>query len=274
VIVVWSKRSVGPEGQFVRDEASRAQQRRVYLPVTIDAVRIPLGFGENQATSLRGWRGNASDPRYQAVLAAMRRIAGGGSEVETGTPPQLRVSRRAFVAGSVITVAAAGVGAWALLNPREASASDSIAVLPFNNLSGDSGQAYFAAGIAGEIRNTLTRVDGLKVAGSTSSDAVRQDDAQTAARKLGVANILTGSVRQTPSMIRVSAELIDGETGLAKWSQNYDRAPGDLITIQSNIARASRVRSQWHLAQARVERWRPERPATSLPRPSFFKPET
>lgn len=236
VIVVWSKRSVGPEGQFVRDEASRAQQRRVYVPVTIDTVRIPLGFGENQATSLRGWRGNPSDPRYQAVLSAMRRIAGGGSEEKTAKRPPMRVGRRAVLAGGVVAVAAAGIGAWALLRPREASASDSIAVLPFDNLSGDPAQAYFAAGIAGEIRNTLTRVDGLKVAGSTSSDAVREDDAQTAARKLGVANILTGNVRQTPAMIRVTAELIDGETGLAKWSQNYDRAPGDVITIQTDIA--------------------------------------
>jgi len=236
VIVVWSKRSVGPEGQFVRDEASRAQQRRIYVPVTIDTVRVPLGFGENQATSLRGWRGNPSDPRYQAVLSTVRRIAGGGSEEKTAKRPQMRVGRRAFVAGGVVAVAAAGVGTWALLKPREAGASESIAVLPFDNLSGDREQAYFAAGIAGEIRNTLIRVDGLKVAGSTSSDAVREDDAQTAARKLGVANILTGNVRQTPSMIRVSAELIDGETGLAKWSQNYDRAPGDVITIQTNIA--------------------------------------
>jgi tetratricopeptide (TPR) repeat protein len=76
----------------------------------------------------------------------------------------------------------------------------------------------------------------LKVAGSTSSAAVRVDDAQTAARKLGVLNILTGNVRQTPSTIRVTAELIDGHTGLAKWSQNYDRAPGDVIKIQTDIA--------------------------------------
>jgi serine/threonine-protein kinase len=115
-------------------------------------------------------------------------------------------------------------------------ASDSIAVLPFANLSTDPAQAYFADGIAGEIRNTLTRVPGLKVAGSTSSVAVREDDAQTAARKLGVANILTGNVRHTPSTIRVTAELIDGETGLTKWSQNYDRAPGDAIRIQTDIA--------------------------------------
>jgi TolB-like protein len=122
------------------------------------------------------------------------------------------------------------------LNRGAADASDSIAVLPFANLSADPDQVHFAAGIAGEIRNTLARIAGLKVAGSTSSEAVREDDAQTAAKKLGVANILAGSVRQTPSTIRVTAELIDGETGLAKWSQNYDRAPGDAISIQTDIA--------------------------------------
>jgi serine/threonine-protein kinase len=80
------------------------------------------------------------------------------------------------------------------------------------------------------------RIAGLKVVGSTSSAAVREDDAQTAAKKLGVANILTGNVRQTPSTIRVTAELIDGRSGLAKWSQNYDRSPGDAIKIQTDIA--------------------------------------
>lgn len=135
-----------------------------------------------------------------------------------------------------MAAAVAGVGAWGLLKPDSTGGPDSIAVLPFANLSGDPAQAYFAAGIAGEIRNILTRITGLKVAGSTSSEAVREDDAQTAAKKLGVINILTGNVRQTPSTIRITAELIDGRTGLAKWSHNYDRAPGDVIRIQSDIA--------------------------------------
>lgn len=236
VIVAWSNHSVGPEGQFVRDEAARALQRRVYVPVTIDNVRIPLGFGESHATSLRGWRGDPSDTRYQTVLSAVRRIAGGGSEEVAAKRPQVRIGRRALIAGGFFAVAAAGVGGWAMLTRGSADAPDSIAVLPFANLSADPAQAYFADGIAGEIRNTLTRVPGLKVAGSTSSVAVREDDAQTAARKLGVANILTGNVRQTSSTIRVTAELIDGGTGLTKWSQNYDRAPGDAIRIQTEIA--------------------------------------
>jgi len=236
VIVAWSRRSIGPEGRFVRDEASRAQRRGIYVPVLLDPVEPPLGFGESQATLLRGWRGDRSDARYQAILAAVRRIAGEGGEPSQAVSKQ-GVDRRALLAGgAAATVAIAGVGAWVLLKPGSAGASDSIAVLPFANLSGDPEQAYFAAGIAGEIRNILTRIAGLKVAGSTSSEAVREDDAQTAAKKLGVVYILTGNLRQTPSTIRITAELIDGRTGLAKWSQNYDRAPGDVIKIQSDIA--------------------------------------
>ncbi|GLR47477.1 TIR domain-containing protein [Sphingomonas astaxanthinifaciens] len=237
VIVAWSKRSVGPEGQFVRDEATRAQRRRVYVPVTIDTVQIPLGFGESQAASLRGWKGERADPRFQAVLAAVHRVVGAPPAATPVQATRQGVDRRLVLGGGVAALAAAGIGAWAWFGRRPADGTDSIAVLPFASLSADPAQAYFAEGIAGEIRNTLTKVEGLKVAGSTSSDAVREDDAQTAARKLGVANILTGNVRQTASTIRVTTELIDGETGLTKWSQNYDREPGDVISVQSDIAR-------------------------------------
>lgn len=238
VIVIWSKRSVGPEGHFVRDEASRALRRHVYVPVQIDDVQPPLGFGESQATSLRGWHGDRSDSHYQAVLAAVGRIAGPASQPQmTHSIASTPVNRRAVVAGGAVAAAAvAGIGAWALLKPSSAGASDSIAVLPFANLSGDPGQAYFSDGIAEELRSALARLAGLKVVGRTSSEAVRNDDAQTAAKKLGVTNILTGSVRQSASTIRVSAELVDGRTGLERWSQDYDRAPGDAIKIQTDIA--------------------------------------
>ena len=238
VLVVWSKRSVAPEGRFVRDEAARSQRRGVYVPVLIDAVDPPLGFGESQATSLKGWRGDRSDSRYQAVLATVRRISG----AEANAPPASRaqasgLSRRTVVAGGAIAaVAVAGVGGWALLKPGSGAASDSIAVLPFANLSADPNQAYFSDGIAEELRSALARLAGLKVVGRTSSEAVRSDDAETAAKKLDVANILTGSVRRSQETIRVSAQLIDGTNGMERWSESYDRAPGDSIKIQADIA--------------------------------------
>jgi serine/threonine-protein kinase len=238
VIVIWSNRSVGPDGTFVQDEATRAQQRHVYVPVLIDKVHLPLGFGETQALPLTGWRGDRSDVRYEAVLSAVRRNVGGKRRSAPSSLPQPKIDRRTAIAGgAVATVAAVGAGGWALLKSTSASAaSDSIAVLPFANLSGDPNQAYFSDGIAEEIRSALARLAGLKVVGRTSSEAVRNDDAETAAKKLEVANILTGSVRQSPSTIRVTAELIDGNTGMDRWSQDYDRSPGDAIKIQTDIA--------------------------------------
>jgi TolB-like protein/Flp pilus assembly protein TadD len=237
VVVIWSKRSIGPEGRFVREEARRAQRRGCYVPVLLDAVDPPLGFAENQAILLRGWHGNRADARYQAVLAAIRRLVPSGAASDS-PPQQGGTDRRALiVAGAAVAVATAGVGGWALLKPSSAGASsESIAVLPFENLSGDPGQAYFSDGIAEEIRSALAGVAGLTVISRSSSEAVRSDDATTAARKLGVQNILTGSVRQSRSTIRIGAELVDGKTGADRWSQEYNRAPGDAIKIQTDIA--------------------------------------
>jgi serine/threonine-protein kinase len=72
----------------------------------------------------------------------------------------------------------------------------------------------------------------------TSSEAVRGEDIPTAANKLHVANILTGSVRRSPTTIRVSAQLIDGDSGVERWSATYDRPLGDTLKIQSGIAQS------------------------------------
>lgn len=236
VVVVWSKRSVSREGTFVQDEATRAQQRGVYVPVLIDKVRLPLGFGELQALPLTGWRGDPADEQFQAVLTAVSQVI-----VDKPLPPprrssRMRADRRTMIAVAGVAAVAVAGPSWFLRRRRTGSASHRIAVLPFANLSGDVHQNYFSDGIAEELRNALVRIGGLSVVGRTSSEAVRNDDAETAARKLGVDEILTGSVRQTRSNIRVSAQLVDGTSGLERWSESYDRAPGDAIIIQSDIA--------------------------------------
>ena len=96
-------------------------------------------------------------------------------------------------------------------------------------------QAYFSEGVAEELRAALSRI-GLEVIGRASSDAVKDLDTKAAASKLGVANILTGSVRRSPETIRINAQLVSGTDGVERWAQSYDRAPGDAIKIQSDIA--------------------------------------
>ncbi|WP_179640811.1 TIR domain-containing protein [Sphingomonas guangdongensis] len=236
VLVVWSERSTGPGGSFVRDEATRAMRRGAYLPVRIDPVEPPLGFGETQAMSLIGWRGDRTDPHYQALLAAVEAVtAGTPRPIPPAYQPKRGIDRRLVIGGGVAAVAALGAGGWWAFN-RQSAPGDSIAVLPFDNLSGDPAQAYFSDGIAQELRDALTRIAGLKVAGRSSSELMRDADGPTAAAKLGVATILSGTVRRGAGLIRINAELVDGITGLARWSQAYDRPIGDALAIQTGIA--------------------------------------
>lgn len=235
VIVAWSRRSVAREGNFVRDEAAQAQRRGVYLPVRLDNVQLPLGFGEIQALSLRGWRGDRFDQRFRAIAAAVRScIAGKPMSLPHVDPETPRVSRRALIGGTAGAAALAAAGGWFLLKPGPANARR-IAVLPFENLSSDAEQKYFADGLAEELRGALSRI-GLQVIGRTSSEAVADDDAATIARKLGVSHILTGSVRRSPESLRISTQLVDGRNGVETWARIYDRAAGEVIAIQADIA--------------------------------------
>jgi TolB-like protein len=235
VIVAWSKRSVGPDGHFVRDEARRAQRRRAYLPVLLDVVEPPLGFGEIQALSIKGWKGDPSDPRFQAVASAVRqRISGEDFAIGRGHFHQPRISRRMILSGGGSVAAVTAASAFFLLKPASAS-SKRIAVLPFANLSGDQEQAYFAEGITEELRGALSRI-GLQVIGRASSASVKDLDTRLAASKLGVSNVLTGSVRRSSGTVRIGAQLIRGSDGVEQWAQDYDRSAGDAIRIQTDIA--------------------------------------
>ena len=237
VLVAWSTRSVGPDGHFVRDEATRALRNGTYLPIRLDTVDPPLGFGEVQALDLRGWSGDRADPRLAGLVNTIKaRLAGGPSPPNPAPPPrpQVRLSRRIALAGGVGAVAVAGAGGWFWFRPGSAE-SARIAVLPFANLSNDPEQAYFSDGVAEELRSALSRI-GMEVIGRASSVAVDGLDTKVAAAKLNVAHLLTGSVRRSPSMIRITAQLVSGTDGVEIWSQSYDRTPGDAIRIQTDIA--------------------------------------
>ncbi len=116
---------------------------------------------------------------------------------------------------------------------------NSIAVLAFDNLSGDPSQAYFSDGVAEELRGQLASVPGLQVAARTSSNAFKGStaDAGTIASKLGVAYIIDGSVRRSNDVVRISAQLVEGKSGYERWAQSYDRKLDDLFATQSEIAK-------------------------------------
>ena len=116
----------------------------------------------------------------------------------------------------------------------------SIAVLPFTNLSGDPARDYFSDGMSEELLNLLARIPGLKVASRTSSFAYkgRNLDIREVGRELGVETVLEGSVRQAGEQVRITAQLIDAETGFHLWSETYDRKLEDIFSVQDEIAAA------------------------------------
>jgi TolB-like protein len=115
----------------------------------------------------------------------------------------------------------------------------SIAVLPFSNLSADKENEYFGDGLAEEIINALTRVEGLRVIARTSSFRFRGDlDLKDVGEKLSVRHVLEGSVRKAGTRIRVTAQLISIADESHLWSQRYDREFQDIFEIQDEIARA------------------------------------
>jgi TolB-like protein/Tfp pilus assembly protein PilF len=119
-----------------------------------------------------------------------------------------------------------------------AAPQNSIAVLPFTDLSEDSDQGHFADGVAEEILNLLAQVDGLNVAARTSSFAFRDshEDIREIGRLLNVRTVLEGSIRTSGERVRLTAQLINVEDGFHIWSKYYDREVTDIFAIQDEVA--------------------------------------
>ena len=118
--------------------------------------------------------------------------------------------------------------------------ANSIAVLPFANLSGDPSRRYLSDGVSDELITDLARLPSLRVAARSSSFALanKNIDAKEAARILNVHAVLEGSVREAGDRVRISAQLVNGGDGFQIWSESYDRQESDILQLQDDIARA------------------------------------
>ena len=116
----------------------------------------------------------------------------------------------------------------------------SIAVLPFVNMSDDKEQEYFSDGLSEELLNQLANIPDLKVISRTSSFSFKgkNEDIRKIGEKLGVANILEGSVRKSGNTIRITAQLVEVNSGAHRWSATYDREIEDIFKIQDEISTA------------------------------------
>jgi TolB-like protein len=131
-----------------------------------------------------------------------------------------------------------------------ATESQSIAVLPFVNISDDND--HFADGLSEELLNLLAKIPDLKVAARTSSFAFkgRNEDMREVGDALGVNSVLEGSVRRSGERLRVTAQLINVDDGFHIWSETYDRQMADIFDIQDEVASAITDALKLHLAPA------------------------
>jgi TolB-like protein len=143
----------------------------------------------------------------------------------------------AIVSLLIIALVLVVLDAYVLVD-EESNPFDSIAVLPFEDMSSNKDQEYFSHGLSEELLNLLARIDGLKVAARTSSFAFKgqNQDIREIGKMLGVVTVLEGSVRQSGDRIRVTAQLINVENGYHLWSDNFDRELTDIFEIQDEIA--------------------------------------
>src|SRR2546430_17649364 len=116
----------------------------------------------------------------------------------------------------------------------------SIAVLPFENLSEDKANVYFADGIQEEILTRLSRIRDLKVISRTSTQRFKSssEDIAQIAKQLGVGNILEGTVQKAGDQVRVNVQLIDAQTDAHLWADTYDRKLTDIFAVESDIAKS------------------------------------
>ena len=183
--------------------------------------------------------------RYQDTqdLAVDLRKLRGTTEAEV---PAFRGAQRRSIPWPLVFLGAVGIVVliWGYLQLRAPSLQhvslNSLAVLPFTNLSGDPDQEYFADGMTEALINALGRAEGLKVAARTSSFAFkgRSVDVREIGQKLGVATVVEGSIRKSGDDLRISAQLVDVAEGYTLWSNTYERRLKDVFAVQDEISRA------------------------------------
>ena len=237
-------------------------RREVAKAVSLGLAVIPFRTEEvNPSSSLSYFLGtvhwldaiNPPLPRHlKALTERVRQMLASGQRSEakeTSEKPGTRrrsfgLTKRTRWLMAVVLIGVAGVIVfWLIYERSRSSVSEaslrSIAVLPFENISANKDDAYFADGVQDEILNSLAKIAQLKVISRTSVMQYRADakrDLRQIARALGVASVLEGTVRREGSHVRVSTELVDARNDHTVWADSFDRDLTDIFAIQSEVA--------------------------------------
>jgi adenylate cyclase len=227
--------------KMVERNADVPQDRRIEFRIGVNLGDIIFedndifGDGVNVAARLEG----IAKPGGICVSSSVRDNVGNrldlvfedtGEQTLKNIVRPVRVYRVELGAGSVIQPTA--------LAPASPD-RPSIAVLAFQNMSGDPEQEYFADGITEDVITDLSKVGGLLVISRNSSFAYKGKavDIRVVARELGVRSVLEGSIRRAGNRVRITAQLIDAETGGHLWADRFDRELGDIFAVQDEVTR-------------------------------------
>ena len=179
---------------------------------------------------------SAQDIKYELQQIAQSEAAVTQPTLPAGTKRARFPWSRIVVIGLLILAAVGGFWFQRLGKHK----TQSIAVLPFADLSPETNQEYFSAGLAEELLNGLAKVPGLRVTGRISSFRFsgKTEDSRIIGQKLNVTTLLEGSVRKQGNRVRISVQLIHAADGFQLWSAMFDRQMDDIFTVQEEIARA------------------------------------
>ncbi len=156
-----------------------------------------------------------------------------------GTPAGTHRRRNLILLIALAVIISASAGFFLLPRAVRDKIDKSVAVLPFQNLSNDPANAYFADGIQEEVLTRLAKIEDLKVISRTSTQGYQSEPGNLAeiAKQLGVANILEGSVQKAGNQVRVNVHLVNVQTGSQLWAETYDRKLSDIFSVESEIAK-------------------------------------
>ncbi len=204
-----------------------------------------------------------SDERYQTIkeMLADLRILKGELEAESSLPQtkaraesivsKIKGHKRGVLLSLAAAILAATVFAYSFffVAPGPSPNEKSIAVLPFENLSEDKSNAYFADGIQDEILTRLSKIADLKVISRTSTQRYKNtsQDLSKIANQLGVVNLLEGSVQKTNDQVRVNVQLIRAADDSHLWAETFDRKLTDIFSVESEVAKSIADQLRAHL---------------------------
>ncbi|WFU10432.1 winged helix-turn-helix domain-containing protein [Rhizobium sp. CB3090] len=244
---------------FCRAEPLGLGRRAVaLLRVLLERAGMPVG---KEALIEAAWPGLAvEDSNLTVQMAAIRRALsedGGSSWIET-------LPRRGYryIGPEVTSEDVLDKAACRTPSSHSLPSGPSVAVLRFSNQSGDAQQEYFADGIVEDIAAGLSRINWLLVVAPKSSFAYdgQSVDLKQIGEELGVRYLLQGSVRRSGGRVRISARMIEAETGSLLWTERFDRPLDDIFELQDEIALNVVSAIEPHLRKAELERVRRKRP--------------